>query len=134
MRLISLVDPRKKSSIFERIGALRKKFAQKYGFIIPLVRLRDNITLEPTAYEIRLYDHVIASGTLEPGRYLAMDPGTVQRPIKGIQTKERCMGCRRCGSVKPTGKRRYGRLYGDRSQSVLMTHLSETSAATLTNC
>ncbi|MHC4855770.1 MAG: FHIPEP family type III secretion protein, partial [Planctomycetota bacterium] len=61
VRLINLVDPRKKSSVFERIGALRKKFVQTFGFIIPLVRLRDSINLDPTTYEIRLYDHPIAS-------------------------------------------------------------------------
>ncbi len=127
VRLISLVDPRKKSSIFERIGALRKKFAQKYGFIIPLVRLRDNITLEPTAYEIRLYDHVIASGTLEPGRYLAMDPGTVQRPIKGIQTKEPVYGLPALWISE--ADRENAEIAGYTvidPESVLMTHLSET--------
>ena len=127
VRLISLVDPRKKSSIFDRIGALRKKFAQKYGFIIPLVRLRDNISLEPTAYEIRLYDHVIASGTLEPGRYLAMDPGTVQRPVKGIATKEPVYGLPALWineADKETAELS-GYTVID-PESVLMTHLSET--------
>lgn len=127
VRLISLVDPRKKSSIFERIGALRKKFAQKYGFIIPLVRLRDNISLEPTAYEIRLYDHVIASGTLEPGKYLAMDPGMVQRPIKGIATKEPVYGLPALwiNESDKENAEMTGYTVID-PESVLMTHLSET--------
>jgi flagellar biosynthesis protein FlhA len=127
VRLISLVDPRKKSSIFERIGALRKKFAQKYGFIIPLVRLRDNISLEPTAYEIRLYDHVIASGTIEPGKYLAMDPGTVQRPIKGITTKEPVYGLPALwiNESDKENAEMSGYTVID-PESVLMTHLSET--------
>ncbi len=127
VRLISLVDPRKKTSIFDRIGALRKKFAQKYGFIIPLVRLRDNISLEPNAYEIRLYDHVIASGTLEPGRYLAMDPGTVQRPVKGISTKEPVYGLPALW-INEADKEK-AELAGYTvidPESVLMTHLSET--------
>ena len=61
VRLISMVDPRKKSSLLERISALRRKFAQEYGIIMPLVRLRDSITLEPDTYEIRLYDHVVSN-------------------------------------------------------------------------
>lgn len=127
VRLISLVDPRKKSSIFDRIGALRKKFAQKYGFIIPLVRLRDNISLEPNAYEIRLYDHVIASGTLEPGRYLAMDSGTVQRPIKGIATKEPVYGLPALWiSENDKEKAELAGYTVIDPESVLMTHLSET--------
>jgi len=127
VRLINLVDPRKKSSVFERIGALRKKFAQKYGFIIPLVRLRDSLSLEPTTYEIRLYDHVIASGHIEPGRYLAMDPGTVQRPVKGIAAKEPVYGLPALWiheNDKETAEMN-GYTVID-PESVLMTHLSET--------
>ncbi|MCE5186606.1 MAG: flagellar biosynthesis protein FlhA [Planctomycetaceae bacterium] len=127
VRLISLVDPRKKSSVFERIGALRKKFAQKYGFIIPLVRLRDSISLDPTAYEIRLYDHVIASGNIEPGKFLAMDPGTVQKPIKGQAAKEPVYGLPALW-INETEKE-YAEMSGYTvidPESVLMTHLSET--------
>jgi flagellar biosynthesis protein FlhA len=68
-----MVDPRKNSTIFERIGALRRRFAQELGLIMPLVRLRDNINLEPTTYEIRISDHTVAQGHLEPEMFLAMD-------------------------------------------------------------
>ena len=88
VRLINLVDPRKGSNIFDRIGALRRKFAQQLGIIMPLVRLRDDITLEPTAYEIRLFDHTVAKGKLESDMFLAMDSGTVQQKIGGIETAE----------------------------------------------
>ncbi|MHC5157544.1 MAG: flagellar biosynthesis protein FlhA [Planctomycetota bacterium] len=127
VRLINLVDPRKKSSVFERIGALRKKFVQTFGFIIPLVRLRDSINLDPTAYEIRLYDHPIASGTIEPDKYLAMDSGAVQRPVKGIATKEPVYGLPALWiheSDKETAELN-GYTVID-PESVLMTHLSET--------
>ncbi len=127
VRLINLVDPRKKSSVFDRIGALRKKFAQTFGFIIPLVRLRDSINLDPTTYEIRLYDHAIASGTIEPGKYLAMDSGAVQRPVKGIATKEPVYGLPALWiqeSDKETAELS-GYTVID-PESVLMTHLSET--------
>ncbi|MHC5083875.1 MAG: FHIPEP family type III secretion protein, partial [Planctomycetota bacterium] len=127
VRLINLVDPRKKSSVFERIGSLRKKFAQKYGFIIPLVRLRDSISLEPTAYEIRLYDHVIASGNIEPGKFLAMDPGTVMRPVKGIPTTEPVYGLPALWVTE--AEKEAAELNGYTvidPESVMMTHLSET--------
>ncbi|MHC4240713.1 MAG: FHIPEP family type III secretion protein, partial [Planctomycetota bacterium] len=45
VRLIGMVDPRKSSTIFDRIGALRRRFAQQFGIVIPLVRLRDNINI-----------------------------------------------------------------------------------------
>ena len=127
VRLINLVDPRKKSSVFERIGALRKKFAQTFGLIIPLVRLRDSINLDPTTYEIRLYDHPIATGTIEPNKYLAMDSGAVQRPVKGIATQEPVYGLPALWiheSDKETAELS-GYTVID-PESVLMTHLSET--------
>lgn len=127
VRLINLVDPRRKSGVFERIGALRKKIAQKYGFIMPLVRLRDNLNLEPTAYEIRLYDHVIASGRIEPDKFLAMDAGGVQTPVKGTPTKEPVYGLPAIwvGQTEKEAAEVNGYTVID-PESVLITHLSET--------
>jgi len=127
VRLISMVDPRKKSSVFERIGALRKKFAQQLGFIIPLVRLRDNINLEPNAYEIRLHDHVIATGQIEPDKFLAMDSGTVTKQVKGQKTTEPVYGLPALWIT--TSEKENAELAGYTvidPESVLITHLSET--------
>jgi flagellar biosynthesis protein FlhA len=127
VRLISMVDPRKGSSIFDRIGALRRKFAQQLGMIMPLVRLRDNITLEPNAYEIRLSDLPVARGRLEPDMLLAMDSGTVQTKIKGIETTEPVFGLPALW-IKPQDKERAeinGYTVID-PESVFITHLSET--------
>jgi len=87
-RLIKTVDPRRKDSLSHRIAPLRRKFAQQYGMVLPLVRLRDNVTMEPDAYEIRLHNHVVSTGRLEPDKFLAMDPGTVTKPISGQATQE----------------------------------------------
>ncbi len=127
VRLISMVDPRKGSSIFDRIGALRRKFAQQLGMIMPLVRLRDNITLEPNAYEIRLSDLPVARGRLEPDMLLAMDSGTVGTKIKGIETTEPVFGLPALW-IKPQDKERAeinGYTVID-PESVFITHLSET--------
>jgi len=127
VRLISMVDPRKDSTIFERIGALRRRFAQQFGIIIPLVRLRDNINLEPTTYEIRISDHTIAKGRLEPDMFLAMDSGTVQKRVKGIETTEPVYGLPALW-VAPTDKEK-AELNGYTvidPESVFITHLSET--------
>ncbi|MCK4959679.1 MAG: FHIPEP family type III secretion protein, partial [Planctomycetes bacterium] len=127
VRLIGMVDPRKKSSVLDRIGALRRKFAQQLGMIVPLVRLRDNINLEANAYEIRLYDHVIAKGCIEPDKFLAMDSGNVEKIVKGIQTKEPVYGLPALW-VSPAQKEEAemnGYTVID-PESVLITHLSET--------
>ncbi len=126
VRLISMVDPRKDSTIFDRIGALRRKFAQQMGFIIPLVRLRDNISLEPTAYEIRIAELPVAKGRLEPDMFLAMNPGTVQTRIEGIATTEPVYGLPALW-ITPANKER-AELNGYTvidPESVFITHLSE---------
>ncbi len=127
VRLISMVDPRKDSAIFDRIGALRRKFAQQLGIIIPLVRLRDNINLEPTAYEVRIAELPVAKGRLEPDMFLAMDPGTVQTKIKGIETTEPVYGLPALW-ITPANKEK-AELNGYTvidPESVFVTHLSET--------
>ena len=127
VRLISMVDPRKDSTIFDRIGALRRKFARQLGIIIPLVRLRDNINLEPTAYEIRIAELPVSKGRLEPDMFLAMDPGTVQTKVKGIETTEPVYGLPALW-ITPADKEK-AELNGYTvidPESVFITHLSET--------
>ncbi len=129
VRLIEMVDPRKKSNVFERIGALRKKFAKELGIIMPLVRLCDNINLEPNVYQIRLFDHTIAEGRLEPEKFLAMDSGTVHSPVQGTPTTEPVYGLPALWVSK--AEKENAELSGYTvidPESVLITHLSETLA------
>ncbi len=127
VRLIGMVDPRKDSTIFDRIGALRRKFAQQMGFIIPLVRLRDNINLEPTAYEIRIAELPIAKGRLEPDKFLAMDPGAVRGKVEGIATTEPVYGLPALWiSAASKEKAELNGYTVIDPESVFVTHLSET--------
>ncbi|MHC4753907.1 MAG: flagellar biosynthesis protein FlhA [Planctomycetota bacterium] len=127
VRLISMVDPKKNSGIFDRIGALRRKYAQQLGIVIPLVRLRDDINLEPHIYEIRLFDHVIAKGRLEPDMFLAMDSGNVINKVPGIETTEPVYGLPAIWVSKEDKEK--AELSGYTvidPESVFITHLSET--------
>lgn len=127
VRLIALVDPRKQSTIFDRIGALRRKFAQEFGLIMPLVRIRDNINLEPATYQIRIFDHVVAEGRLEPNMFLAMDAGSVREKVGGIKTAEPVYGLPALW-IAPNDKEK-AELNGYTvidPESVFITHLSET--------
>jgi flagellar biosynthesis protein FlhA len=122
-----MVDPRKESTIFDRIGALRRKFAQQLGMIMPLVRLKDNINLEPCAYEIKLFDHTIAQGRLEPTMFLAMDSGAVQVKVEGIETKEPVYGLPALWiSEDEKIKAEVSGYTVIDPESVFITHLSET--------
>jgi flagellar biosynthesis protein FlhA len=127
VRLVAMVDPRKGSNIFDRIGALRRRFAQQFGVVVPLVRLRDNINLEPTSYEIRIFDHVVASGKIEPDMFLAMDSGNVRSKVRGIETTEPVYSLPALW-VAPANKEQ-AELSGYTvidPESVFITHLAET--------
>jgi flagellar biosynthesis protein FlhA len=125
-RLIKIIDPRKSGSLSHRVGPLRRKFAQQYGMVLPLVRLRDNVALEANTYEIRIHNHVIGTGRLEPDKLLAMDPGTVQKPISGQQATEPVFNLPALW-INPDQKEQAelsGYTVVD-PESVLVTHLSE---------
>ncbi len=126
-RLIKIVDPRLKNSLSQRIAPLRRKFAQQYGVILPLVRLRDNVSLDGDEYEIRLNNHVVASGRLEPEMFLAMDPGTVTEEVKGRSTVEPVfqLPAMWIGADTKDQAELAGYTVVD-PESVLVTHLSET--------
>ena len=126
VQLISLIDPRKGSGIFDRIGAVRKRFAQQYGIVVPLVRLKDNINLETNAYEIKIFDHVVARGYLQSKMFLAMDSGNVKKQIKGIETTEPVYGLPALWvgeDVKETAE--FNGYTVIDAESVFITHLSE---------
>ncbi len=127
VRLIAMVDPRKSNTIFERIGALRRQFAQQMGIVIPLVRLRDDLNLESNAYEIRLSEVPVAKGSLEPEMFLAMDPGMVREKIQGIRTTEPVYGLPAMWIA--ASQKEKAELSGYTvidAESVFITHLSET--------
>ena len=126
-KLIRTVDPRRKNNLSGRIVSLRREFAKQWGMVLPLVRLRDNVALELNAYEIRLSNHVIASGTLEPDMFLAMDGGMVSRPVQGTVTQEPVFNLPALwirAEVKEQAELN-GYTVVD-PESVLITHLSET--------
>jgi len=91
-RLIRLVDTSQGGDLLERIKLLRKKYAQEMGFILPPVRIRDNLQLSPNAYSILIKGIEIAKGELMMGYHLAINPGNVKGKIEGIETKEPVFG------------------------------------------
>ncbi len=127
VRLIGMVDPRRSNTIFDRIGALRRQFAQQLGLVIPLVRLRDDLNLEPNAYEVRLCEIPVAKGFLEPEMFLAMDAGAVGQKIDGIKTSEPVYGLPALwiAATKKEAAELSGYTVID-PESVFITHLSET--------
>ncbi len=84
--LISMVDEEQGGDLFNRIGNIRKQIALEFGFIVPPIRIRDNLQLEPNNYIIKIRGNVITKGELMMDRLLAINPGTVMEEIEGLPT------------------------------------------------
>jgi flagellar biosynthesis protein FlhA len=90
--LISLVDENQKGDLLERIASLRKQLAIEIGMLVPPIRIRDNISLVPNQYIMKVRGEEISAGECLVNHYLALDSGSVEQPIKGIQTTEPAFG------------------------------------------
>lgn len=90
--LISLVDENQGGNLFQKIAATRKFIALEYGVIIPPVRVRDNLQLNPNQYLIKIKGNVVSSDEIFPDRYLAMNPGGISETLQGILTKDPAFG------------------------------------------
>jgi len=86
--LISLVDEKQGGNLFQKISSTRKFIALEYGILIPPVRVRDNLQLDPNEYIIKIKGNIVASYEIYTDRYLAMNPGNVQDTLSGIPTKD----------------------------------------------
>lgn len=121
--LVALVEG---GELVERIRSLRRQFATDYGLIIPPIHIRDNVRLKPGEYRVMLRGAVIGSSELMSHHLLAMDPGTVASPMKGIATKEPAFGLDAIW-ITATDKERAqfsGYTVVDHS-TVVITHLTE---------
>ncbi len=86
--LINLVDEKQGGNLFQKISSTRKYIALEYGVLIPPVRVRDNLQLEPNEYIIKIKGNIVASYEIYTDRFLAMNPGNIVEPLNGIPTKD----------------------------------------------
>lgn len=90
--LIRLADPKRGGDLLERVQRVRQSVASDIGIIMPKVRIRDNMRLEPNEYRIKIADMPIAQESLEPGQLLAIDSGMTSGKVDGIATKDPAFG------------------------------------------
>jgi len=90
--LVALVDANQGGDLLERISSVRRQLAADLGFVMPPVRIRDNMSLEPSAYRVKIRGAVIAESSAEPGKLLAMDSGLASGQIQGKPTREPAFG------------------------------------------
>ncbi len=91
-QLIKLADSSQGGDILERIKSMRRKIAGDFGFLMPQVRIRDNLQLAPNNYQILLKGVEIGQGEIYPDKFLAMNSGMVTQEIEGLATKEPAFG------------------------------------------
>ena len=91
-KLIPIVDPKRGLSLLQRIGTLRRDLARRSGLWVPLVRVRDNVQLEPEEYRIMIGGQQIARGALRFGQLLAIHPQSQPIKLEGIETHDPAFG------------------------------------------
>ncbi len=91
-QLIRLADPNQGGDLLDRIKAMRKKIASDYGFLVPQIRIKDNLNLKPIEYQILLKGVEVARGEVYPDKYLAMSSPMVMEEIEGVKVKEPAFG------------------------------------------
>lgn len=89
--LIPLVDAEQGGDLLDRVVMIRRQLAIELGLVIPVVRIRDNIQLQPNEYRIKIKGNELAKGELLLDHYLAMSPGG-EDSIEGIETVEPSFG------------------------------------------
>lgn len=89
--LIPLVDAAQGGDLLDRVVMIRRQLAIELGLVIPVVRIRDNIQLQPNEYRIKIKGNEMARGELLLDHYLAMSPGG-EDLVDGIDTIEPSFG------------------------------------------
>ncbi len=90
--LIRMVDPAQGGLLLERVTRIRRQMAVDLGMVIPPIRIRDNMQLEPNHYIVKIRGISIAEGDLMPEMLMAMDAGAVTGTVEGHPTKEPAFG------------------------------------------
>ncbi|MCP3464123.1 MULTISPECIES: flagellar biosynthesis protein FlhA [unclassified Bradyrhizobium] len=121
-----------RSELAHRVAKIRKKFAKQYGFVIPEIKLTDNLSIDPKGYQIRIHDTRIAHGELRLGEIMVLVDKDGKPDVPGDEVIEPAFGMKALWvteafteEVKRQGCKPVDNL------SVLLTHLSEVLRANL---
>jgi len=127
-KLIALADPNRGGDLMKRISTVRATLASEMGILLPMVRIKDRMSLPEYSYELSLNGNRIATGMVRTDRLLAIDTGLTLGPIEGEETTDPAFG-KRAFWIDP-GKRQHAEIYGYQvaeSGAVVATHVQETA-------
>ena len=86
--IIPLADVNQGGDLLDRVVMIRRQIALELGTVVPIIRLRDNIQLNPNQYIIKIKGVQVTEGEILFDHYMAMNPGYVEEEITGIPTFE----------------------------------------------
>ncbi len=86
--IIPLADVNQGGDLIDRVVMIRRQIALELGAVVPIIRLRDNIQLNPNQYIIKIKGIQVSEGEILFDHYMAMNPGFVEEEISGIPTFE----------------------------------------------
>jgi flagellar biosynthesis protein FlhA len=90
--LIPLVDEERADNLLRQITNIRRQVLTELGFVLPIVRIRDNLRLPPQAYRIKVRGEEVARGEILMDRYLSIPGADTETQISGIATTEPAFG------------------------------------------
>lgn len=124
--LLTLADAKAGGDLLSRVTGVRKSLAREKGIVVPPISVRDNLELEPNEYRFLLRGRPLATGQLNPGRFLAMNVSGSTVRLKGLPTREPVFNLEATWieEVEKKNAEINGYTVVD-SASVLITHLSE---------
>ncbi len=127
-KLIILADPNRGGDLMKRISTVRATLASEMGVLLPMVRIKDRMSLPEFSYDLQLGGNRVARGMLRPDRVLAIDTGLTTGSISGEETTDPAFG-RRAYWIDPT-RRQQAEIYGYQvvdPGAVLATHVQEVA-------
>lgn len=86
--IIPLADSSQGGDLLDRVVLIRRQIALELGTLVPIIRLRDNIQLNPNQYIIKIKGNQVTEGEILFDHYMAMNPGYIEDEIDGIETIE----------------------------------------------
>jgi len=125
--LIPIADTNQGGDLLDRIVMIRRQLAVELGIVIPVVRIRDNIQLNPNEYRLKIKGNEVAKGELLLDHYLALGPNITDDGIEGIDTTEPSFGipAKWISEEMKEQAEIYGYTVVD-PPSVVSTHITET--------
>ncbi|MBO9668942.1 MAG: flagellar biosynthesis protein FlhA [Sphingobium sp.] len=90
--LIGLVDERKDAPLMGRITGIRRQLSRELGFVVPMIRVRDNLALGPNQYRITIAGVTMGEDEIWPEDLLALDSGDLQSTVSGRAARDPTFG------------------------------------------